>query len=115
MRSWELHLKKTVRILENSKVFDLADDLITAGVTVLLSDLLADPDEVQTVYGKELLKEESFEDLNALILAVPHNQYTLEFISGILKINGNKCFLFDLKSTMPREELQKHKLEVFRL
>jgi len=69
-----LAFKENVRDLRNSRVPDIVRELETFGITALIHDPLADPQHAQNEYGLDLLPRAALNDLDALILAVPHSK-----------------------------------------
>jgi UDP-N-acetyl-D-galactosamine dehydrogenase len=70
-----LTFKENVPDIRNSRVPDIAHELGKYGVTAMIADPLADAAEVRHEYGLELTGIADFKDCDALILAVPHQQY----------------------------------------
>lgn len=71
-----LTFKENVPDLRNSKVIDVITELVDFGVTVLVHDPLADSDEAMAEYGVALQPLEELSELDALILAVGHNEFS---------------------------------------
>lgn len=71
-----LTFKENVPDLRNSKVEDILRELEEYAVNVLVHDPKADPVEAQKIYGVTLVPMEQFTDLDAVILAVPHKEFT---------------------------------------
>jgi UDP-N-acetyl-D-galactosamine dehydrogenase len=67
-----LAFKENVRDLRNSRVPDIVRELQSYGITVMVHDPLADPDHARHEYALELCRREDLQDLDALVLAVPH-------------------------------------------
>ena len=67
--------KENVPDLRNTRVVDVVRELEDYGVTVLVSDAEADPEEALREYGQTLLPQEDLHDLDGLILAVSHKAY----------------------------------------
>ncbi len=70
-----LTFKENVPDLRNTRVVDICAELAEYGVTSLVADPLADPDEAMREYGIALTPLESMRDLDALVLAVAHDEY----------------------------------------
>jgi UDP-N-acetyl-D-galactosamine dehydrogenase len=68
--------KENVPDLRNTRVVDVVRELEDYGVTVLVNDAQADPREALAEYGQELLPLARVCDLDALILAVAHKEYS---------------------------------------
>jgi UDP-N-acetyl-D-galactosamine dehydrogenase len=64
--------KEDVPDLRNSRVPDIVAELREFGITALVADPLADPEEAKREYGVELVGLQYFTGLDGLILAVPH-------------------------------------------
>lgn len=71
-----LTFKENVADLRNSRVVDIIAELKEYGVETLIHDPLADSHEAKEEYGVRLLKKLSpMPSLDAIILAVPHQEY----------------------------------------
>ena len=70
-----LTFKENVPDLRNSRVVDVIRELQEFGVTVLTHDPMADAAEAMAEYGIALHPLETLHTLDALILAVGHNEY----------------------------------------
>ncbi|MDR2572968.1 MAG: nucleotide sugar dehydrogenase [Desulfovibrio sp.] len=92
--------KENVPDLRNTRVVDVARELADYGITVLVSDALADPREALAEYGQEILPLEQLRGLDALILAVPHREYTLLLPEQIKDwfARPGKAILLDVKA-----------------
>jgi len=102
--------------IRNSKVVDLISELSTWGVEVLVSDPYADPVEVAHEYKLTLTALESLGSVDALVVAVGHNEYRsieLEKLKTFLK--GDKPLLVDVKGLFDRELAEQMGLTIFRL
>lgn len=71
-----LTFKENVPDLRNTRVIDVISELKDYGAEVLVHDAMADPDAAYEEYGVHLSHLEDFRNLDALILAVGHKQYT---------------------------------------
>ncbi|MDL2268150.1 nucleotide sugar dehydrogenase [Desulfovibrio sp. OttesenSCG-928-G15] len=67
--------KENVPDLRNSKVMDIVDELKSFGIESLIHDPLADPLEALGEYGVSLRPLNEMVDLDAIIVAVPHEAY----------------------------------------
>ena len=84
--------------VRNTKVIDVINELKEYGINTLVHDPQADKNEVFDVYGIELKEIEEMKNVDAVILAVPHEEYkglNLESISlfyneNYVHINGNE-------------------------
>lgn len=93
--------KENVPDIRNSKVIDIIDHLNEFGIGVQVTDPLADHDEVQKEYGLSIYGLDKLKPADAVIIAVPHEQYMKlgwEDIQSLL-ING-KGIVFDIKNVL---------------
>ena len=113
-----LTFKENCPDVRNTKVIDIINELEEYGINIIIHDPQADKNEVFDVYGIELRKFEDIKDVDAVILAVPHEDYrtlSLENISffyndNYTNINGNddvKKVLIDVKGMFNRNEAEK--------
>ncbi len=70
-----LTFKENVPDLRNSRVPDIAAELGQFGLQPVIHDPMADPAEAQHEFGVALAPLEQMTDLDALIVAVPHQAY----------------------------------------
>ncbi|OAH06899.1 UDP-N-acetyl-D-glucosamine 6-dehydrogenase [Rhodobacteraceae bacterium SB2] len=103
--------------IRNSKIVDLVNELKNWNVSVKVADPWADPVEVKTEYDVELSEASELVDLDALIVAVGHDQYRSLSIEDLLSFmkDQNKCVLGDLKSLYNKQQLSEAGARVFRL
>ncbi|MEO6359938.1 MAG: nucleotide sugar dehydrogenase [Sphingomicrobium sp.] len=90
--------KENVPDIRNSKVVDILNELRAFGLGPIVHDPLADPASIRETYGVELASIDEFSDLDALILAVPHEAYTAlsgEQLSAMIAPDG---IFVDIKS-----------------
>ena len=80
--------------IRNSKVFDLYSELRDFGANVFVSDIFADPEEVNSEYGINLIEDPAISDYRIVILAVPHDDYKS------LSFNQDQI-VYDIKSYHP--------------
>ncbi|MDA0740601.1 MAG: nucleotide sugar dehydrogenase [Bacteroidetes bacterium] len=103
--------------IRNSKIVDLVNELKNWNVSVKVADAWADPVEVKTEYDLELSEASDLVDLDALIIAVGHDQYRALSTEDLLSFmrDQNKCVLGDLKSLYNKQQLSEAGARVFRL
>ncbi|WP_027180258.1 nucleotide sugar dehydrogenase [Maridesulfovibrio bastinii] len=112
-----LTFKENVPDLRNTKVVDVVEELRSFGVNVLVHDPLADPEEAKEEYGLELVSMEELHDLEAVILAVSHDQYKSfgpEEIKALFK-NPDKAVVIDVKGFFDPKELTDAGISYWRL
>lgn len=102
--------------IRNSKIVDLVKELQTWGVETVVMDPWATPAEVEHEYGIGLGQIDSESQVDALIVAVGHDQFrSLEPSSLRAMCRGNAPVLADLKSLYNRDVLAAAGFTVFRL
>lgn len=99
-----LTFKENVPDLRNSKVVDIVHELATFGIRPAICDPHADPAEARHEYGVVLQDRDRLEDLDALVLAVPHRAYTAapQKLLTLLKPDG---VLVDVRSALSPSEM----------
>ncbi|RWX57979.1 nucleotide sugar dehydrogenase, partial [Mesorhizobium sp. M4B.F.Ca.ET.089.01.1.1] len=70
-----LTFKEDVPDLRNSRVFDLVRELRQFGIAPKVHDPFADAETARREYGETILPLDEINDLQALVLAVPHKHY----------------------------------------
>jgi UDP-N-acetyl-D-galactosamine dehydrogenase len=102
--------------IRNSKVVDLVNELKSWGVDVAVSDPWAEPQEVVTEYGFELVKFGDLEKLDSIVVAVGHNEFRALSANELKKLTrSERPVLADIKALYPREALVEAGFTVFRL
>jgi UDP-N-acetyl-D-galactosamine dehydrogenase len=97
-----LTFKENVPDIRNSRVPDVLNELQTFGITPMVHDPLADPNEVKREYGLAISPLTQFKNLDALILAVPHADY-LQKIAKMPAMLRKGGILADIKSVVDRK------------
>lgn len=111
--------------VRNSKVIDIINELKEYGVNVFVTDPIADKNEVKREYGVDLIELENITNIDAVIIAVGHKDYTklsLDYIKNLYKekssllnsdnevsavdINEDKLVLIDVKGVYDKKEAQ---------
>lgn len=102
--------------IRNSKVVDMVREFQAWGATVVVADPWASADEVAQAYGLQLGKVDADNQVDALVVAVGHNQYR-HARSAELRVlcRGDKPVLADVKSLYNRHEAAAAGFTVFRL
>ena len=90
--------KENCTDVRNTKVVDIIKEMQEYGCVVDVSDYWADKDEVKHEYGLDLVGNCNFDDYQAIILAVGHNEYKK------LEISNDNKVIFDIKSILPNAD-----------
>ncbi|MFP8782871.1 MULTISPECIES: nucleotide sugar dehydrogenase [Planococcus] len=110
-----LTFKENVPDLRNSKVIDVIRELQEFDVTVNVTDAEAESAEAMREYGINLIDIAKIEPADAVIFAVPHQEYLdggWEFIKNLLKNESGT--LVDVKSSLKKDE-KPESIELWRL
>ena len=100
-----LTFKENVADIRNSKVPDIIKELKEFGIDAKLTDPYADPAETKHEYGLALTRLDELKDLDALILAVSHQQYVDEPLSYLVDRIKPGGVLVDVKSALNPADL----------
>ncbi|TIT92477.1 MAG: nucleotide sugar dehydrogenase [Mesorhizobium sp.] len=100
-----LTFKEDVPDLRNSRVFDMVRELRQFGIVPKVHDPLADAETARRDHGETILPLEEMNDLQALVLAVPHKDYLEGEKSRIFRMIRPGGTLFDIKSAIKPDEI----------
>jgi UDP-N-acetyl-D-glucosamine/UDP-N-acetyl-D-galactosamine dehydrogenase len=95
-----LTFKENVPDLRNSKIPDILKELATFGIEAMVTDPLGDAREAHEEYKIEITPLEKFKELDALILAVAHEEY-VKNIGSIFERVRDGGAVIDVKSAIP--------------
>lgn len=101
-----LAFKPNVRDARNSRVPDIVQELRSFGVAPLVHDPLVPAEAAHREYGLDLASWDQIEDLDALVLAVPHRFYLEELGDDPGKKLKPQGVLFDVKSVFSPEQVR---------
>ncbi|MGL1861007.1 MAG: nucleotide sugar dehydrogenase [Pseudodesulfovibrio sp.] len=109
--------KENVPDLRNTKVVDVIAELEDYGVTTLVHDAMADPEEAKEVLGIELCSMDDLTNLDALVLAVSHDEYKAIPVADLKKWfhNPATALIVDVKCFFDRAELESENIAYWRL
>lgn len=92
----------------NTKVIDIVKELREYGVEPVIADPVADSREANREYGISFVEDGKIRQMDAVILAVAHEQYaglTQEQIAAYFKTNGQRI-LVDIKGILNKKEYE---------
>ncbi|UYN93237.1 MAG: nucleotide sugar dehydrogenase [Enhydrobacter sp.] len=95
--------KENVPDIRNTRVVDIARELAEFGITVQLSDPMADGDLLREEYGLELTPPDRLQPADAVVLAVAHRPYReggWRLVRKLLKPDGG--FVADVPALLDR-------------
>lgn len=103
----------------NTRVIDIVNELKEYEIKPMIADPEADVEEAKLEYGLEFDKIEDIKNMDAVIIAVGHEQF-LKFsqdkFDKMFKVNSNsKKVLLDIKGILNREEYEKAGYKYWRL
>ena len=109
--------KENVPDLRNTRVVDILEELEDYGVDTLIHDAMADPEEAREVLGLELCAMDDMRNLDALILAVPHDEYKNIPVADLKGwfADPDTALIIDVKCFFDRAELEAEEIAYWRL
>lgn len=91
----------------NTKVVDIAKELREYGIEPMIADPTGDAAEARRLYGIEFTEMEEIQDMDAVILAVAHTEFSsLTMDQMDTFFTDGKKVLLDLKGMLSREEYE---------
>ncbi len=91
----------------NSKVYDIVRELREYGIEPVIADPVADVAEAKRLYGIEFVDMGSIQDMDAVIMAVSHDEFARFTISQVDSFFGEgKKLLLDIKGVLNRAEYE---------
>jgi len=110
-----LTFKENCPDLRNSKVVDIIRELEDYGVSVQVSDPLADPVEAEHEYGVKLTPLQELKPAAAIVLAVAHKEYRSLSVERLRAMMGTNPVLTDVKCIYPQDEVKHAGIRLWRL
>ena len=94
----------------NTRVIDIYHELQEYGITPVIAEPVADPSEAKREYGIDFVDISTIKDMDAVILAVAHNEFTsltqADFDKMYKDVPNEKRVLLDIKGLLSREEYE---------
>ena len=92
----------------NTRIIDIVNELKEYSITPVIADPVADKDEAKHEYGMEFADMETIKDMDAIILAVSHEEFSSLTIEDMDKFYSgkNKKVLLDIKGLLNRKEFE---------
>ncbi len=100
----------------NTKIIDIVNELKEYGISPVIADPQADAEEARHLYGVEFVDVNSIKNMDAVILAVAHSEFsslTMDRIDGFF--GEGKKVLLDLKGLLNRKEYESAGYRYWRL
>ena len=90
----------------NTRVIDIVNELKEYGISPVIADPQADAEEALAIYGIEFADMSEIKDMDAVVLAVAHDEFKDITIDDMnFMISGNKVLL-DIKGILDRKEYE---------
>jgi UDP-N-acetyl-D-glucosamine/UDP-N-acetyl-D-galactosamine dehydrogenase len=102
-----LTFKENVSDIRNSRIPDIAAELVEFGVIPLVHDPMVNTEEAERAYGMSLVSWEALSKLDALILAVGHQCFRNKTASELEKTLKPGGVIVDVKSCVDSRQLSK--------
>ncbi len=103
----------------NTKVVDIINELREYGITPIVCDPVADAEEAKKLYGIEFVPMAEVKDMDAVIVAVAHEEFkklSLAEIDKLFKAGDNaQKVLVDVKGVLCRKTAEKENYNYWRL
>lgn len=100
----------------NTRVIDIVHELEEYGIQPLIADPEADADEAKRLYGIDFINTDDINDMDAVVIAVAHEQFKRLAKSQIDKLfGGGTKVLLDLKGILDCKEYQTAGYDYWRL
>lgn len=91
----------------NTKIFDIVKELREYGIEPIIADPTADAAEAKSLYGVEFVDMNTIEGMDAVILAVAHDEFTNFTMKEMDKFYGNGTkVLVDVKGVLERKQYE---------
>jgi UDP-N-acetyl-D-galactosamine dehydrogenase len=91
----------------NTKIIDIVNELKEYGISPVIADPEADASEAKQLYGIEFVDIKKIRDMDAIILAVAHNDFSNFTLDDMNKFYGNgKKILLDIKGILNKKEFE---------
>lgn len=100
-----LTFKENCPDLRNTKVIDIIRELEEYGMNVNVNDVEADKDTAKSLYNIDLKERDELQMTDALVFAVPHDEYINKKNEYLNKLNDNGV-LIDIKGLINTSDLK---------
>ena len=92
----------------NTRIIDIVNELKEYSITPVIADPVADKDEAKHEYGMEFADMDSIRDMDAVILAVSHDEFSSLTIEDMAKFYSGEHtkVLLDIKGLLNRKEYE---------
>lgn len=100
----------------NTKIFDIVKELREYGIEPTIADPTADAEEAKRLYGVEFVDIKTINNMDAIVLAVAHDEFADIKLSDMDKLFGaGQKVLLDIKGLLNRTEYENAGYSYWRL
>lgn len=99
-----LTFKENCPDLRNTKIIHIIEELKEYGLKIYVNDIEANSEEAKKLYDLKLIKKQELSKVDALIFAVPHEDYLINKHEYLKLLNENGV-VFDVKGFIRSEDL----------
>lgn len=100
----------------NTKIIDIVKELGEYGITPVIADPAADADEAKRLYGIEFVDISTVRDMDAVVLAVAHEEFKKLTMTDIDAMYGSgQKIMIDIKGILDRKDYENLGYEYWRL
>ncbi len=114
-----LTFKENCPDTRNTKVVDIIEELKEYDIIPVVCDPVADADEAKRLYGIEFESLDNIQNMDAVIIAVAHEEFTKLSLEDFDKLfaqkDNSKKVLIDVKGILNREAAEKENYRYWRL
>ncbi|MFA6409745.1 MAG: nucleotide sugar dehydrogenase [Gammaproteobacteria bacterium] len=107
--------KEDCNDIRNTRVVDIIQELLSYNINVIVHDPVADNQAVLHEYGIKLTPWEKIGKVDALVLAVSHNEYLRMSLPKLTDIIKKPGLVIDVKSALDSKRLTDLNMHVWRL
>ena len=110
-----LTFKENCNDLRNTRVIDIINELKSYGVRCLVHAPKADPEESKRVYNLDLVTWDELNNLNAMVYAVPHNEFSQLTPNDFKPKFSHDPIIIDVKSSLNKQLFRDAGITLWRL
>lgn len=100
-----LTFKENCPDVRNSKIIEIINELKEYGIKPIVADPIADVEEAKLLYNIDLVDIETITGMDAVVLAVSHEQFTKYNVENFSKFFGNgKKVVIDVKGVFDKKD-----------
>lgn len=110
-----LTFKEDCPDLRNTRVIDIIKELQSYGVECLVHGPVANAEEAKQFYDIDLIEWDDIQDMNAMVLAVPHKEYRQLQPQDFMPKFCNQPIIIDVKSALDKKTYIDAGITIWRL